>query len=89
MATNGLAVGDCAPAANCYTGMPGLGCPGQGQECCVKKIALHEFGHALGFYHEEERPDLYPPQDCNNNTGTFPNGEYYGAFNSPPCANVG
>jgi hypothetical protein len=31
-------------------------CPGYATtEHCIRALALHEFGHALGFYHEEQR----------------------------------
>jgi hypothetical protein len=48
---------------------------------CVQAVALHEFGHVLGFYHEEERPDYAGGTGaCADQDFPNSNPQYYGAY---------
>ncbi|MEM7158205.1 MAG: ricin-type beta-trefoil lectin domain protein [Myxococcota bacterium] len=56
------------------------------REHCVRAVALHEFGHVLGFHHEEERPDYVEPPGlpaghaCEDQDWDNPNPHPLGAY---------
>src|SRR5262249_50280758 len=42
-------------------------------EYCIRTIAVHEFGHALAFIHENDRPDNPSPGTCSDDGGPVGN----------------
>jgi hypothetical protein len=53
------------------------------REHCIRAVAVHEFGHVLGFYHEEERVEYVPlnaTSDCEKQAADNSKPRYYGAY---------
>lgn len=62
LSTNGVAEMMLDFGSNVTTNYPICSSQGLSREQCIKVIALHEFGHAIGLAHEHNRPDT--PEWC-------------------------
>ncbi len=51
-------------------------CSGHTAESCIKNGAIHEFGHALGLAHEQDKPDCHCAQFPESMSGGIRGGYY-------------
>jgi hypothetical protein len=76
---------DTPQTVNCWIGTSCV--PGSGAGC-ITGVSLHEMGHAIGYYHEEERLDYDPNLYWNTaGGGTIPAGceKQFWCRDSDPC----
>ena len=69
-----------------FEGQPACSASNPALRRCARATALHEFGHVLGFYHEEERADYRPSgrtvpgSPCTPQTYPNDKPQFYGAY---------
>ncbi len=69
----GIALDGLAFGVNLDAHLRADSCPLGTREACVRASAVHEFGHVLGFPHEQSRADT--PADCTDSQGIESEGD--------------